>query len=76
MTVVCRLPGTCGCRFGPGCRGEDYQAASERGVPGVWWAIVVRSLPGDTPENIELMIAQATNGDATANILHIKRVAV
>ena len=37
-------------------------------------AIVVRSLPGDTPENIERMIAQATNGDATANVLHIKRV--
>ena len=39
-------------------------------------SIVVRSLPGDTPENIERMIAQATNGDATAEILHIKRVAV
>jgi hypothetical protein len=33
-------------------------------------------LPGDTPEDIERMIAQATNGDATANVLHIKRVAV
>jgi hypothetical protein len=39
-------------------------------------SIVVRSLPGDTPENIERMLAQATNGDATAEILHIKRVAV
>ena len=39
-------------------------------------SIVVRSLPGDTPEDIERMIAQATNGDATAEILHIKRVAV
>ena len=78
MTVVCCLPGTCGCRFGPGCRGEDYQAASERGVPGSmsWGAIVVRSLPGDTPEDIERMIAQATNGDATAEVLHINRVAV
>ena len=57
---------------------EDYQAASERGVPGSmsWGDIVVRSLPGDTPENIERMIAQATNGDATAEILHINRVAV
>ena len=78
MTVVCRLPGTCSCRFGPGCRGEDYQAASERGVPGSmsWVAIVVQSLPGDTPEDIEHMIAQATNGDATAEMLHINRVAV
>lgn len=33
-------------------------------------------LPGDTPEEIERMITQATNGDATAEILHIKRVAV
>jgi hypothetical protein len=41
-----------------------------------WWAIVVRSLPGDTPEDIERMIAEATNGDANANVLHIKRVAV
>ena len=39
-------------------------------------SIVVRSLPGDTPENIERMLAQATNGDATAEILHIKWVAV
>ena len=39
-------------------------------------SIVVRSLPGDTPENIERMIAQATNGDATADVLHIKRVSV
>ena len=39
-------------------------------------SIVVRSLPGDTPEDIERMIAQATNGDATANVLHIKRVSV
>ena len=79
MTVVCRLPGTCGCRFGPVCRGEDYQAASEGGVPGVnelGGAIVVQSLPGDTPEDIERMIAEATNGDATAEILHIKRVFV
>ena len=78
MTVVCRLPGTCSCRFGPVCRGEDYQAASERGVPGSmsWVAIVVQSLAGDTPEDIERMIAEATNGDATAEILHIKRVAV
>jgi hypothetical protein len=35
MTVVCRLPGTCGCDFGPVYPGGDYQAASERGVPGV-----------------------------------------
>ena len=42
----------------------------------IWVAIVVRSLPGDTPENIERMIAQATNGDANANVLHIKRVSV
>jgi len=39
-------------------------------------SIVVRSLPGDTSEDIERMIAKATNGDATAEILHIKRVAV
>ena len=39
-------------------------------------SIVVRSLPGDTPEDIERMIAQATNGDATANVLHIERVSV
>jgi hypothetical protein len=32
MTVVRCLPGTCGCRFGPDYRGEDYQAASEGGV--------------------------------------------
>ena len=78
MTVVCRLPGTCGCDFGPGCRGEDYQAASERGVPGsmIWVAIYVQSLPDDTPEDIERMIAEATNGDANANVLHIKRVTV
>jgi len=38
--------------------------------------IVVRSLPGHTPENIERMIAEATNGDATAEVLHIKRVSV
>jgi len=78
MTVACCLPGTCGCDFGPACPGEDYQAASERGVPGSmsWVAIVVQSLPGDTPEDIEHMIAQATNGDATAEILHINRVAV
>ena len=59
---------------------------SRRGLPEssvsvVWWSmiwgdIVVQSLPGDTPENIERMIAEATNGDATAEILHIKRVAV
>ena len=36
MTVACRLPGTCGCRLGPVCRGDDYQVASERGVPGVY----------------------------------------
>jgi len=42
----------------------------------IWVAIVVQSLPGDTPEDIEHMIAQATNGDATAEILHINRVAV
>ena len=42
----------------------------------IWMAIVVRSLPGDKPEDIERMIAEATNGDATANVLHIKRVAV
>ena len=42
----------------------------------IWVAIVVQSLPGDTPEDIERMIAEATNGDATAEILHIKRVAV
>ena len=41
-----------------------------------WGAIVVRSLPGDTPEDIERMIAEATNGDANANVLHINRVAV
>ena len=78
MTVACCLSGTCGCDFVPVCRGEDYQAASERGVPGSmsWVAIVVQSLPGDTPEDIERMIAQATNGDATAEILHINRVAV
>jgi hypothetical protein len=78
MTVVCCLPGTCGCDFVPACPGEDYQAASERGVPGSmsWGAIVVQSLPGDTPEDIERMLAQATNGDANANVLHIKRVAV
>ena len=39
-------------------------------------SIVVRSLPGDTPEDIERMIAQATNGDTTANVLHIERVSV
>ena len=33
-------------------------------------------LPGDTPEDIERMIAEATNGDANANVLHIKRVFV
>ena len=38
--------------------------------------IVVRSLPDDTPEDIERMIAEATNGDANANVLHIKRVFV
>ena len=38
--------------------------------------IVVRSLPGDTPEDIDRMIAEATNGDANANVLHIKRVFV
>ena len=38
--------------------------------------IVVRSLPGDTPEDLERMIAKATNGEATAEILHIKPVAV
>ena len=43
---------------------------------GSWGAIVVQSLPDDSPEDIERMIAQATNGDATAEILHIKRVAV
>jgi hypothetical protein len=42
----------------------------------IWVAIVVQSLPGDTPEDIERMIAKATNGDANANVLHIKRVAV
>ena len=39
-------------------------------------SIVVRSLPDDTPEDIERMIAQATNGNATAEVLHIKRVSV
>ena len=39
-------------------------------------SIVVRSLPGDTPENIERMIAEAINGNATAEVLHIKRVSV
>ena len=38
--------------------------------------IVVRSLPGDTPEDIEHIIAEATNGDVTAEILHIKWVSV
>ena len=42
----------------------------------IWVAIYVQSLPGDTPEDIERMIAEATNGDATAEILHINRVAV
>ena len=42
----------------------------------IWVAIYVQSLPGDTPEDIERMLAQATNGDATANVLHINRVAV
>jgi hypothetical protein len=42
----------------------------------IWVAIVVQSLPGDTPEDIERMITHATNGDATANVLHIKRVLV
>jgi hypothetical protein len=39
-------------------------------------SIVVRSLPGDTPEDIERMIAEAINGNATAEVLHIKRVSV
>ena len=38
--------------------------------------IVVRSLPGDTPEDIERMIVQATNGNATDNVLQIKRATV
>ena len=41
----------------------------------IWVAIYVQSLPSDTPEDIERMIAEVTNGDANANVLHIKRVA-
>ena len=43
---------------------------------GMALTIVVRSLPGDTQEDIERMIVQATNGDAGVNVLHIKRVTV
>ena len=42
----------------------------------IWVSIVVRRLPSDTPEDIERMIAEATNGDATAEGLHIKRGAI
>ena len=39
-------------------------------------SIVVRNLPDDTPEDIDRMIAKATNGNTTTNVLHIKRVSV
>ena len=57
-----------------------WRGLPESSVSVVWWSMIwgdiVRPLPGDTPENIERMIAQATNGDATADVLHIKRVSV